>query len=417
MGRALFDSIRSIPDVRFDVREDAFALLDVFDELASHLLCVEHAIHCQSLRSQWIWEFGRRRIEILSELEKYYGRINHGDEDEDNSDDGEKSDTSLTQSLTITEFKKLCPEIKEEEVARKVTKKLEQNVGEQGKLTGCVYIISPNDTEFHGMLKIGCTKVHPEVSRFAPHNRCLGSFETIAVRPVTYAQRVEQLLLAEFSHARYSKKCRKCGRVHNEWLEIKVDIIVKSLDKWCDFFNKFSPYKKDGRLGTLAEEVILPPPVSREYFSPRSANSTPLKNTSSVKDSMGKGSKKKNSAKKAPAEKTPKKRTPSGKESTEKGSGKKGSAKQPPTEKTPTKSTSSGILTETLLEIIQHRPSSPTSPSLSGLKDPTSTTTVIQSSYEEDSEPEKNEVDPAEFEPAPIAEWLTSRLRRLGLAK
>ncbi|KAJ5449726.1 uncharacterized protein N7458_006175 [Penicillium daleae] len=313
MGRALFDSIRSIPEVRFDVREDAFALLDVFDELASHLLCVEHAIHYQSLRSQWIWEFGRRRIEILSELEKYYGRINHGDEDEDNSDDGEKSDTSLTQSLTITEFKKLCPEIKEEEVARKVTKKLEQNVGEQGKLTGCVYIISPNDTEFHGMLKIGCTKVHPEVSRFAPHNRCLGSFETIAVRPVTYAQRVEQLLLAEFSHARYSKKCRKCGRVHNEWLEIKVDVIVKSLDKWCDFFSKFSPYKKDGRLGTLAEEVILPPPVSREYFSPRSANSTPLKNTSSVKDSMGKGSRKKNSAKKAPAEKTPKKELLQGK--------------------------------------------------------------------------------------------------------
>jgi hypothetical protein len=342
--------------------------MQVFSDLASLLLCEEHASYRISLRSQWEQEFGERRTEILSELVDYYGKPGSPYEAKD-----EKGFTKFFQNID------------EKGVAKKVSKVLEKQVGVRDRETGCVYIISPQGEDFQGMLKIGYSKKHPQLDRFAPHKGCFGEFGTIQMRPVTYAHRVEQLLLSEFSCVRYKRHCKKCATTHIEWLKTDAQTIVNSLNKWCDFFDNTNTYKDNGQFMTLPKEGLeLPFPVSLEYLRQmRSANSTPSKGT-------------------------PRGKTLSKKSASKDSSGKKTFSRGPPNKDTPT----TGAPDETIIETpTKMRPQSafPTSHLHPRLKNPTITTIAVPSSDTEDSVPEGNEFDREESEIG----FLASVFRRL----
>jgi hypothetical protein len=298
--------------------------------------------------------------------------MNHGDLDQA-EDKEEEFDAVPAHFFSSTEFKKLWPEIKEEEVALKVTKKLSQPLGVTDQMTGCVYIISPRDAKFRGMLKVGFSKKHPKFSRFKSYQGCIGSFDVIKVKSVTCAHRVEQLLFAEFSHVHYGMKCQKCLGTHQEWLKIDKKAILESLNKWCSFFDETAPYKPDGQLDTLPEDgPTLPSPVLRKYLSQgRSAKSSPLK-------------------------------TPS----------KKAGTKKSPSKETPTKKSPARTTPETPTKTFQHHSSSLASPSNYHLKIPTITTTALTSSDGEDSTTQETEME-NELDPeADTVGWI-SAFRRL----
>ncbi|CEO58554.1 hypothetical protein PMG11_03268 [Penicillium brasilianum] len=351
-ARSHFNSILFISGVFSGVRQNKSKVMQVFSDLAGLLLCEEHACYRRSLRLQWEQEFGERRTEILSELEDYYGKPGSSYEAEN-----EKG------------FTRLFRNIDEKGVARKVTKVLEKQAGVRDRDTGCVYIISPEGKDFQGMLKIGFSKKHPQGSRFRSYKGCFGNFDPIKIRAVTYARRVEQLLLSEFSCVRYKRHCRKCDKAHIEWLKIDAKAIVNSLDKWCDFFDNTNTYKANGQFMTLPQEGLeLPSPVLPEYLrQQRSANSTPSKGT-------------------------PRGKTPSKKSASKNSSGKKAFSRGPPKKDTPTP----GAPTETIIETprkIRPQSSLPTSPLYPHSKSPTVTTIVVPSSGTPDSVPEGNDSD------------------------
>jgi hypothetical protein len=372
LARSHFKSILTIPNVH-DVRENTSKLLKTFHELANLLLCDEHAIHCRLLRSQWIWEFERRRAETLSDLKQYYEPMNHGDLDEEENEE-EEVDAIPAHSFPTAGFKKLWPDMKEEDVALRVTEKLNQPLGPHSKLTGCVYIISPRATEFKGMLKVGYTCKHPKLYRFSYHKRCMGPFDVIKVRSVTCAQRVEQLLFAEFSHVRYGMRCQNCPTTHKEWFKIDKEIILESLDKWCSFFDETAPYRPDGQLGALPEDgsILLSPVLKQALRQARSARSSPFN-------------------------------TPS----------KKADKKQSPRRETATRNARTGTPPETPTKRSQHKSSFLVSPSNSGLKVPTITTTPLPDSDGEYSATQESTMDPEE----PTVGLLAAAFRRLGFTQ
>ncbi|KAJ5358608.1 uncharacterized protein N7496_011021 [Penicillium cataractarum] len=384
LARSHFNDILFIRNVYCDERQNTSKVLDVFNHLAGLLLCGEHASYRRPLRLQWVREFKERRSEILSELEDYYGKPGSSDGAED---DKKEVFADPSRPFATKELTRLCLKIDEEGVAKKVTKVLDQQLGAQSRETGCVYIISPQDTEFQGVLKIGYSKKHPQAARFINHERCFGEFEIIKMRPVTYARRVEQLLLSEFSRVRYKKYCEICKTTHLEWLKIDSETLVESLNKWCDFFDKVNTYKKDGEFMTLPEEGLeLPSPVLPEHLRQnRCVSWTPSKGTprgkTPSKDSASKGS----SKKKKPSKDSPKKDTP--------------------IEGAPTQT-----VMETPTKTFRPQSSSSTSPSYPQFKIPTITTTVIPSSDKLDSMPEGNDVDREESEVG----GLTSAIRRLN---
>ncbi|KAJ5690134.1 hypothetical protein N7462_004526 [Penicillium macrosclerotiorum] len=396
MVTSYFNSILHIPNLLSDDQKNAFKLLQVFDNLARHSLCGEHALHRILLKDQWLSEFKKLKSEIVEELEYYWGAINHEDsdtaKDEEDGDLEEDTDVRPAHELPIKKFMALCPNIDEEEVARKVSQKLEQPLGKRSRMYGCVYIISPMDGRFEGMLKIGFSQRPPENNRFPIHRGCFGEFEVIAVKSVKFAHRVEQILLAEFSGVRFGRKCEKvkCPSTHQEWLKIKTETIIESLDKWCTFFDEVTPYNAQDRFKKLSEDVELPSPASREYLRQGSSTRstpkrTPQNNTSARKVSARKTPVKENDAEYTPTKKAPAKRTP-------------------------TKNTSAGTPTKSS----QDWTSPHTSPSYSRLKYPTISTTTFPSSDEEDSKEQVSEIGPEEFAPPPVGP-LAVRLRNLKL--
>lgn len=383
-ARSYFNSILFIRNVYCDERQNTSEVLQVFHDLAGLLLCDEHASYRRQLRLQWAREFKERRSEILSELEDYYGKPGSSDGTED---DKKEAFAGPTRPFATKEFTRLCLKNDEEGVAKKVTKVLEKQAGVRSRETGCVYIISPQGKDFQGMLKIGYSKNHPQAGRYTPHEACFGKFETIEMRTVTYAQRVEQLLLPEFSCVRYKKHCEKCDIAHIEWLKVDAKTLMKSLNKWCDFFDKVNIYKRNGQFMTLPEGGLeLPSPALPEHLRQnRSASSTPSRRTRGKTPSEDSASKDSSRKKKKPSKGSPKKDTP---------------PEGAPTE----------AIMETPTKTFRPHSSSSTSPSYSHLKTPTITTTVVPSSDKLDSMPEGDDVDREESE----VESLTSVFRRLN---
>jgi hypothetical protein len=300
--------------------------------------------------------------------------MNHGNLDQaEDEEEEEEVDAIPAHSFSTAKFKKLWPDMKEEDVALKVTKILNKPLGVKSQVTGCVYIISPQDTdEFKGMLKVGFSNKHPKHSRFKAHKHCFGSFNVIQVRSVTCAYRVEQLLFAEFSPVRYGMKCQRqnCPDTHQEWLKIDEETILESLNKWCRFFDESVPYRLDGQLDTLPEEgPALPTPVLRPHLRPaRSTRSSPQT---------------------TPSKKDKKKKILPG--------------------ETPIRKARAGTPTETPTKTFQHQSSPHASPSHSGPKIPKITATALPDSDGEDLATQESDMGPEEA----TVGWLAATIRRL----
>lgn len=234
--RSLFANLFDVLNELSGVFNDKTPLFEVFDEIVKIVICGNHAKYATEVRDQWLREldFKKTRLCISSKLEEYYG-VGKGDDSDEKEDE-----SALSGQPSSTGFVRRTPDI---QVLEKVTKVLEQKLGDTDKKSGWNYIISsPN---FPAMLKIGFTIYPPEIQRFQTHKRCYQEFDVITTDLIPYARRVEQLVLAEFSrvHCERTEKCQKCDSTHREWLEIDKETLLESLNKWIRFAETY-PYNQ-----------------------------------------------------------------------------------------------------------------------------------------------------------------------------
>lgn len=159
------------------------------------------------------------------------------------------------------EFKRrLSGATTDEQIAQKVTMLLERDLGDKDGNMGFIYVIAHPRVE--GMYKIGYTnsKKHPNDGRFEQHKRCYPELRVVKSRSIPRARRFEQVLLAEFSreHCELQEKCTLCKRAHKEWLKIKQETLLKSLEKWATFADNHDLYDADGR---FKNDIELPSPA------------------------------------------------------------------------------------------------------------------------------------------------------------
>lgn len=275
----------------------------VFQELATRLLCQHHNKHDSQAIAQWRHEFSTRRISIIAKLGVYY---NYGTEDsiaEGSGGDAHEIDQSVyhsdigkreceqgqhneeakdaIQGIALQKEEKILPSqlstpvrarrrysmIPEDEVAKDVTLLLEQPaMGNKSEYNGWIYVISLPDLP--GTFKVGFTKGDPE-ERFDQHRKCYPNLEVVIKDLIPHAYRVEQLMLREFSnyHCELEIGCQgpNCkGTQHRELLEVDKTTLLESLRKWITFVESY-PYNGSGKLKPKAREK-LPPPALRSYL-------------------------------------------------------------------------------------------------------------------------------------------------------
>lgn len=148
----------------------------------------------------------------------------------------------------------------DEQIARKVTKLLEKDLGGKDGNMGFIYVIAHPRVE--GMYKVGYTasKKHPNDGRFEQHNRCYPELRVVKSRSIPRARRFEQVLFAEFSreHCELQERCTFCKKTHKEWLKINQETLLQSLEKWATFADNHDLYDADGR---FKNDIELPSPA------------------------------------------------------------------------------------------------------------------------------------------------------------
>ncbi|KAF3396478.1 hypothetical protein F1880_007352 [Penicillium rolfsii] len=159
------------------------------------------------------------------------------------------------------EFKRrLSGAVTDDQIAVRVTKLLESNLGDNDWRMGFIYVIAHPRAE--GMYKVGYTtsKKHPNAGRFADHERCYPELKVVKCRSIPRARRFEQVILAEFSreHHELQETCTHCKRAHKEWLKIDKETLLKSLEKWATFADSHDPYDDEGR---FKNDIDLPSPA------------------------------------------------------------------------------------------------------------------------------------------------------------
>ena len=280
-----------------------YTLSEVVDELANLFLCHNHLPHVEQAGVQWLGELGDNSTadHLLQKLQELYdagtgdgseGEVSgqeeseEGESEEEESEEGDEfeedgdnqslvvgfPDLSLQSPLNFTSCFKSTSQV---QVAKKVALLAKKPLGKNSNNTGYIYLFS---TTFPGMVKIGYSRLPPQVQRLQNHKGCYRVIDRIWEKSTPYPFRVEQFVLAELSsvHYKLTEKCHKCKTHHQEWLEIDLETLKRTVKKWIAFVET-GPYSPQGR---LTKKAVLPPPFNRDggYGGSGSAlQSTPTK--------------------------------------------------------------------------------------------------------------------------------------------
>ncbi|KAJ5615651.1 hypothetical protein N7537_000765 [Penicillium hordei] len=246
--RQLF-AILNEPDRKFHDKDGVFD--EVLTELIDRCLCRRrHRQNSDDAKSQWLKELynDEKRHQLRCKMQPYL--FESLEEDSINSTPPPATEFELCNS-------KQAP-IDKYDVQLNVTRELLKPLTEHDKKDGFIYLIShPREPK---MFKVGHT-IDLE-ARFSNHKRCYEEFCVLKKEYISYAHRIEQLIIAEFSlkHYKLKEKCKRCDRSHKEWLQVKQEKLVKSFNKWVKFTKaEKRPYDENGRF--KSRTVALPSPA------------------------------------------------------------------------------------------------------------------------------------------------------------
>ncbi|KAJ5337205.1 uncharacterized protein N7506_005227 [Penicillium brevicompactum] len=253
---------------------DAARLFELLLNLANIHLCGLHKKCNSDAIAQWLKDFAEQKASITAKVKECYNlRTDHAHTGESGDDNGRGSDDRASgaeaaaskpssQLSSPTGLLRRTLTIPKSQVAQDVTNLLEKPVEKTSSPPGWIYAVCPVDLP--GKIKVGFTGKHPELERFVYHRRCYREIEVLTMELVPYANRVEQLLLTEFSnkHHMLENACQECDTCHMELLDIDKETLLGCLEKWISFV-KTCPYNSQGRLTKEAKER-LPLPASKK---------------------------------------------------------------------------------------------------------------------------------------------------------
>ncbi|KAJ5272470.1 hypothetical protein N7478_007595 [Penicillium angulare] len=257
--------------------ENDAALLAALSELAEIFLCPTHIKTLGTyVKYQWFYELRDPETValILSILDSHPSPPITPEARSDKSN----SISPFSSPLTPPETPAFDPHTSASRSPTKAASKTEEVVvkrlGNTDQAPGFFYV------GFHpahrGMFHVGYTERDTKTGRFPEHEICypgiiwLTEKEGLSEKVIQYAHRLEQIILNIFARERRSLRnsCRKCQKVHGEWLEVEKTVLLDAVTEWSAYVQE--AYDEKGHFHSNVKMPSLYPRTraSREELEP-----------------------------------------------------------------------------------------------------------------------------------------------------